>query len=131
MKEYTEYVQRLEEEDRERCASYDDVDVRELATDTVMLSLRTAKGLDMQCFREAFGESMCLSLCRVYVPYVVSGHVIFMDADRRPMTADELLVIDYEGEEMRKRLAFIRLSDPEGFLLSNELISLAFGAIAP
>lgn len=42
-----------------------------------------------------------------------------MDGDRRLITADELVVIGNEDDEMRKRLTFIRLSDPEGFLLSK------------
>ncbi|CAL5374215.1 unnamed protein product [Camellia sinensis] len=33
--------------------------------------------------------------------------------------------------EIEETVAFIRLSDPDGFLLSNELISLAFQVIAP
>ncbi|CAL1389029.1 unnamed protein product [Linum trigynum] len=134
MKDYANFVQNLDSAEAAWNRSDDrsvDAD-KDLALDVVMLSLRTARGLDVRSFAEAFGGSMVSSLCKVYKPHIESGHVVCLDKERRSMSADEfskLLVA--RGDEISGNLAFLRLSDPDGFLLSNELISLAFGAIAP
>lgn len=129
LKEYMGYVQDLEDGVMESCED-DNVDSNEAAMDVVMLSLRTASGLDLKSYREAFGSSLVISLCNVYKPYAASGHVVYMDENRRDIAEDELEILLSDEQRMEKKLAFIRLSDPDGFLLSNELISLAFGAIS-
>jgi oxygen-independent coproporphyrinogen-3 oxidase len=94
-----------------------------------MLSLRTARGLDLKRFQESFGSSLVVSLLEVYKPYVESGHVVFLDEKRRTIRIDDInnsLLYETNSE---RRVAYIRLSDPNGFLLSNELIALAFGVI--
>ncbi|KAI4365972.1 hypothetical protein MLD38_021904 [Melastoma candidum] len=129
MREYTEFVNKLESGDID-----DRVDKlpepNDLAMDVLMLSLRTANGLDVKLFREAFGDSLFLPICNIYRPYLASGYVIFMDQYREVIKAEELDAVLAEEDEAR-RAAYIRLSDPDGFLLSNELISLAFRAISP
>ncbi|KAJ1295715.1 hypothetical protein BS78_01G244100 [Paspalum vaginatum] len=129
MKEYAEWVQELEDGRWiHKCRSSD---MKDLAMDVVMLSLRTARGLDLQSFSKSFGKSLTLSLCNVFKPFVESGLVIAMDSKRRALPhIDFELDLQNEGD-FGSRVAFIRLSDPEGFLLSNELISLAFGIISP
>ncbi|XP_059642282.1 uncharacterized protein LOC132284214 [Cornus florida] len=130
MKGYMNYVQDLEDGVVDRCEN-NCIDAKDMAMDVVMLSLRTSKGLDLKSFIETFGNSFVLSLCEAYKPYVESGHVICLDEHRRTITADEFSSILSDKHKIEKVLAFIRLSDPDGFLLSNELISLAFRAIAP
>ncbi|KAL5767409.1 hypothetical protein ACOSQ2_014192 [Xanthoceras sorbifolium] len=49
---------------------------QDLSMDVVMLSLRTARGLDLKSFREAFGCSLAYSLCKAYKPFIESGHVL-------------------------------------------------------
>lgn len=95
---------------------------KDTAMDVVMLSLRTSQGLDLKCFQESFGSSVVLSLLEVYKPYVESGLVVCLDEHRKSIRVDDL-------NNAERRVAYIRLSDPEGFLLSNELIALAFGVI--
>ncbi|GER42905.1 oxygen-independent coproporphyrinogen IIIoxidase [Striga asiatica] len=116
LKDYVDYVKTLEDGSTD-CVG--PTDAKDLAMDVVMLSLRTADGLDLRRFREAFGDSVTRSICEVYTPHVESGHVIFLDEQEKCES------IPGDG------CGFIRLSDPDGFLLSNELISLAFGAISP
>lgn len=130
LKEYMGYVQNLEDGVVESCED-DRVNGNETAMDVVMLSLRTARGLDLKSFKKAFGGSLVFSLCKVFKPYVASGHVNFMDEHRRDITEDEFNSLLSDEQMVEEKLAFVRLSDPDGFLLSNELISLAFGAIAP
>ncbi|CAA3016714.1 uncharacterized protein LOC111399480 [Olea europaea var. sylvestris] len=130
LKDYMGYVQNLE--DGPVNHSEDSfTDYKDLAMDIVMLSLRTARGLDLESFGEAFGGSLLLSICQVYRPYVETGHMICSDSNGRNITSDEYSFLLSNEHKMNKVLGFLRLSDPDGFLLSNELISLAFGVISP
>jgi oxygen-independent coproporphyrinogen-3 oxidase len=54
-----------------------------------------------------------------------------MDTERHALQLSEFDVDLENKDDTGSRVAFIRLSDPDGFLLSNELISLAFGIISP
>ncbi|PSR86665.1 Oxygen-independent coproporphyrinogen-III oxidase-like protein [Actinidia chinensis var. chinensis] len=130
MKEYMHYVQNLEDGIVEHDEDYFP-DAKDMAMDAVMLSFRTDKGLDLKSFKEAFGSSLVHSLCKAYGPYVDSGHVICLDQERKNITADQFFSLLSDGHEIEETLRFIRLSDPDGFLLSNELISLAFRVISP
>ncbi|KAJ8553986.1 hypothetical protein K7X08_024664 [Anisodus acutangulus] len=130
LKDYMGYVQNLEN-GLVNCCQDSKVDAQDIAMDVVMLSLRTAKGLDLKSFGKAFGSSTILSLCEVYKPYIESGHVVCLDEQRREIIAEEFSSLLSEGDKIDEVLAYIRLSDPDGFLLSNELISLAFNAVAP
>lgn len=129
LKDYTNYVQNLESGLVD--FQEDDVDEGEMAMDIVMLSLRTSKGLELKSFREDFGSPVAVELCKVYEPYMKSGHVVFLDYRRREITEDEFSSLVLDDEKLENEIGFIRLSDPDGFLLSNELISLAFGVIDP
>ncbi|KAK6123691.1 hypothetical protein DH2020_042566 [Rehmannia glutinosa] len=102
LKEYMDYVQNLEN-GVVKCTGDGIIDSKDLATDVVMLSLRTADG-----------------------SHVESGHIICLDEQGRNVSANEFISLLSD-----EKVGYIRLSDPDGFLLSNELISLAFGAIAP
>ncbi|GAV68005.1 LOW QUALITY PROTEIN: Radical_SAM domain-containing protein, partial [Cephalotus follicularis] len=128
MKDYMSYVQNLE---KGVVAVNTVFDANDMAMDVVMLSLRTARGLDLRSFGEAFGSSLMYSLCKAYKPYIGSGHVVCLDEQRRVMTSDEFNTLILNEDEIDRGLGYIRLSDPDGFLLSNELISRAFGVIAP
>lgn len=130
MKEYANYVQGLEDGAVLNHEGNGLVDAKDLAMDTVMLSLRTAVGLHLKSFEESFGSSLVTSLCSAFEPYVKSGHVVALDEKRNPLNADEFSCMLSDNGEIDK-VAFIRLSDPDGFLLSNELISSAFAVIAP
>lgn len=128
LKEYIGYVQSLED----GLADGDEhVDAKDMAMDVVMLSLRMARGLDVKEFTTNFGKSLAFSLYGVFKPYVESGHVIALDEKGRLLTANEFNSLASNGCEVDDMVAFIRLSDPDGFLLSNELIATAFSVISP
>ena len=129
MKEYAEWVQKLE--DGTWIHESRSSDSKDMAMDVVMLSLRTAWGLDLQSFSKSFGKSLALSLCSTFRPFVESGLVIAMDMERRALPHTDFELDLQSEDDFGNRAAFIRLSDPDGFLLSNELISLAFGIISP
>ncbi|PKA51345.1 oxygen-independent coproporphyrinogen III oxidase [Apostasia shenzhenica] len=133
LKEYEQYVKKLE---MKTTAEEDDdvaiVDAKETAMDMVMLSMRTARGLDLKWFESFFGEAMKLSLCRAWRPYIDSGHIVAMDEEKRVVaTCDFELEMAGGGQRRRWEVAFLRLSDPEGFLMSNELIAISFGVLSP
>ncbi|KAJ0923811.1 putative coproporphyrinogen dehydrogenase [Helianthus annuus] len=130
LKDYTNYVKNLED-GLVDLGEEDDVDEGEMAMDIVMLSFRTSKGLEFKSFVEDFGSEVAVELCKVYEPYMKSGHVLFLDDQRREITEDEFSSLVLDDEKLENEIGFIRLSDPDGFLLSNELISLAFGVIDP
>ncbi|XP_023732722.1 uncharacterized protein LOC111880522 [Lactuca sativa] len=131
LKDYTDYVKNLEGGLVDLSQEGDDVDEWEMAMDIVMLSLRTSKGLNLKSFGDDFGSEVVVELCKVYEPYMRSGHVLFLDDERREIKEDEFSSLVLDDEKLENEIGFIRLSDPDGFLLSNELISLAFGVIDP
>lgn len=127
LKDYEEFVKELESESMAVNAAFDEKD---LAMDVVMLSMRTARGLDLKGFERSFGESAVMSLCRVWRPFVESGHAVVMDEERRAVSFDDFVLELSCDRWSGKGVTFVRLSDPEGFLISNELIAVAFGALS-
>ncbi|KAF3501371.1 hypothetical protein F2Q69_00040093 [Brassica cretica] len=72
------------------------------------------------------------SICKVYEPYVESGHIVCLDEVRREVMSDEFKkLVGNDEVKIEDHVRYLRLRDPDGFLLSNELISLAFGVISP
>ncbi|GKD72841.1 oxygen-independent coproporphyrinogen-III oxidase-like protein sll1917 [Tanacetum coccineum] len=129
LKDYTNHVQDLEAGLVDWRQDDDEVDEPEMAMDIVMLSLRTLKGLDLKSFIKDFGTEVSVELCKVYGPYMKSRHVLFLDDQRREIIEDVFGSLVLDDEKLETEIGFIRLSDPDGFLLSNELTSLAFGVI--
>ncbi|XP_010545976.1 PREDICTED: uncharacterized protein LOC104818195 [Tarenaya hassleriana] len=132
LKEYAGYVHDLENGTANWCGD-GSVDLKDVAMDIVMLSFRTAKGLELGEFGQAFGSEIVKRMCKAYEPYVESGHIVCLDGKRREVASDEFkaLIEDNNGVRIEDHVRYLRLSDPYGFLLSNELISLAFGIISP
>ncbi|XP_027338797.1 uncharacterized protein LOC113852662 [Abrus precatorius] len=126
--DYINFVQNLEN-GLVNSSAVGHIQSKDTAMDVVMLSLRTARGLDLKSFQESFGSSVVLPLLEAYKPYVESGHVICLDGERRAIRVDDLNNSFLNKTNTERWVAYVRLSDPEGFLLSNELIALAFGVI--
>lgn len=131
LKEYTKYVADLENGAANWCGD-GNVDLKDVATDIIMLSFRTSKGLELKEFGEAFGRKVVKSICKVYEPYVESGYIVCLDDMRREVMSDEFKkLVGNDEVKIEDHVRYLRLRDPDGFLLSNELISLAFGVISP
>ena len=122
MKDYASYVAALEASGGALAAPPEET----AALDVVMLALRTARGLDMEELAADFGGDLADKIFRVVEDYVGSGHVAGLDSDMGVVPASFFRRRVAAGE-----VKFLRLSDPEGFLLSNELISIIFAAISP
>lgn len=81
--------------------------------DTVMLSLRTADGLDMTAFSRMYGAENTNHVLQALRPYQQQGLVL-------PPTGPS----SEDGVGAR-----VRLADPDGFLVSNDIISSVFAAL--
>eukprot|EP01039_Chlorochromonas_danica_P009391 gene9391-10371_t len=89
----------LPEEER---AAHDRVDMEE----AIMLALRTAHGLNIQDFNITYGPQATRRVLRALKPFIESGRAV-------------------QSEDSQ----LVRLSDPDGMLLSNEIISSVFAAL--
>lgn len=78
--------------------------------DVIMLSLRTSDGLDLSAVERSFGVEVSTRIRLAAATF---------EEQQLVLTARS-----YEGAEC------IRLVDPEGFLLSNDIISSIFAAVA-
>lgn len=105
--------------------------VEDRLCDTIMLSLRLARGLDLTLISQTFGLAMSVCICKAFVPFVNSAHVIALDANQEPLSPELFSTLVSQGStsHLEKGVSFIRLADPEGFLLSNEIISSVFSSL--
>ena len=85
-------------------------DVVEQVLDVIMLRLRTSDGLQLSNFQQSYGERFAEALLRVLQRHEEAGLV-----SRIHGAGDS--VVGY------------RLTDPEGFLLSNDVMSDCFAAV--
>jgi putative oxygen-independent coproporphyrinogen III oxidase len=101
-REYFEWVDELEKNGRAiDCAV---VSIEEMLLDTLMLGLRLADGLSVDGMRSQFGDSLLTKVLEALQPYLKAGWVKII-----------------EVPEQR-----IKLTDPEGFLFSNVVLSTLF-----
>lgn len=112
--------------------------------DVLMLSLRTADGIDTQLFSQQFGDSATSKLVVALLPYIQRGIVIAYDYDGTCLQHEQLqatycsagIIAPHthhwvsSGVCGTSRLGRLRLSDPQGFLISNDVISTAFAAFS-
>lgn len=136
IKQYREFVESFEKSEGHISCPQDSKEER--ALDTVMLLLRLAQGLDLREFAEMFGGGLTAVVCEALLPFVYTGHVAFMNADRQIVDMEVVKVhtkdtgvLQFEklGVSDHSRLAYVRLTDPNGFLLSNEVIASIFSAL--
>jgi hypothetical protein len=107
--------------------------------DTVMLCLRTGDGLDLEAFRSRFGPLATARLKKALIPFVERGLVVCGNSASdnsgeagASFTGDGTSTGDAGssgGSGVGSDLdtwPVVRLSDPDGFLLSNDIISSLF-----
>ena len=83
--------------------------------DTVMLRLRLADGLDLAAVAGQHGEVAATAIRRALEPHMARGLVAAADLGRQSARAGSRF----------------RLTDPAGFLVSNDVISDVFAALRP
>ena len=132
----------------------DDQDKQEEMTDVVMMRLRTADGLDLAAFEESYGSSAARSVASALEPHSQAGLVQprssaegsnnaagMTNASAEQGGRSEEADSSRNGRSMHPDLAMnkqkglrgkrVRLTDPEGFLVSNDVISDVFAALEP
>eukprot|EP00892_Ulva_mutabilis_P006478 jgi/Ulvmu1/4201/UM019_0180.1 len=96
---------------------------RERLKEAVMLQLRLVRGINCTWLAAGFGRACTQQLLDALEPHVPAGTVVF-EVDQMLATANEvMLAVDNDVA------SHVRLSDPDGLLLSNAMISDVFVAL--
>jgi oxygen-independent coproporphyrinogen-3 oxidase len=101
-----------------------------------MLRLRTADGLDMASFSASFGPEAASAVHAALGEHIRRGLVHEMP--RLPVLSDDdddegIKALGHDGDRQIRDEEWdlrVRLSDPDGFLLSNSIISDVFAAFS-
>lgn len=84
--------------------------------ETLMLGLRLAEGIEIQTLVDHFGQEMIEKLLKLLQPFQQQGLVLIGDPHQNLMDSEPDQLIE----------GVIRFTDPEGFLLSNQILSTIF-----
>jgi len=93
----------------------------EVLLETLMLGLRLASGLSLSGLVDKFGEKTVDRIWQCLQPYWRQGWVEIVRSDGVRATLRE--------DEKPPRSGHLRLSDPEGFLFSNTILSTLFSQL--
>ncbi len=104
--------------------------------DTVMLSLRMADGLDLAAVAELHGLDAAHCIEAALEPHLASGLVSMVHQQEQLPTATHQDSQTQRNHEQRSSIRTqqwpcLRLADPGGFLVSNDIISDVFAALTP
>lgn len=100
----------------------------EQVVETIMMGLRLKQGISMASVYRVYGEQGLRQLSRAIAPHIQKGWVIVeppvtpQEPDEKPGAKSHLIPLLTANSQ-------IRLSDPEGFLMSNVVITDAFNAL--
>mmetsp|Transcript_19983 Transcript_19983/g.55628 ORF Transcript_19983/g.55628 Transcript_19983/m.55628 type:complete len:480 (+) Transcript_19983:87-1526(+) len=94
--------------------------------DTVMLRLRTADGLDMRSFAAEYGADAASRVLAAMESHFQDGLVLAIHEGREPAGPTH----PGSMQEQLRSARGVRLADPDGFLLSNHVISDVFAALS-
>jgi oxygen-independent coproporphyrinogen-3 oxidase len=105
--------------------------------DTLMLGFRLAEGVDLEALRHQFGDRPIDALVDCLTPYIQNGWVETvpsslsspsMDLSPPPLSP---ATGDMPADAAQRSGERIRLTDPEGFLFSNVVLSTVFSTLSP
>jgi len=103
--------------------------------DTVMLSLRMADGLDLAAIAEQHGANAAHRIQAALQPHLASGLVSAVEKQEQLSRAayqEPQTQSTHECSGIRTQpWPCLRLADPGGFLVSNDIISDVFAALTP
>ncbi len=97
--------------------------------DTLMLGLRLSDGLSIGQLVNEFGQPQVESLLHCVTPHIQRQWVIVTDSNGRSLSDLHRSEFQLHDVHVRSTPARIRLSDPEGFLFSNDILSDLFQAL--
>jgi putative oxygen-independent coproporphyrinogen III oxidase len=118
--EYFQWVQDLIEADGK--IDFPLTPIAEVLLDTLMLGLRLAEGLSLRSLIEQFGEPHLRQILACLQLYDRQGWVEIM-GDRSLALTEDFAALPLESR--------LRLSDPEGFLFSNVVLTRLFETLTP
>jgi oxygen-independent coproporphyrinogen-3 oxidase len=95
--------------------------------DTLMLGLRLADGLSLGELATAFGKSRVENLLRILKPYMDKRWVMVWDRATGGQLSEDFDLSDFSAQTYSPTLR-LRLTDPEGFLFSNVVLTRLFQA---
>jgi oxygen-independent coproporphyrinogen-3 oxidase len=93
--------------------------------DTLMVGLRLAEGVSLTRLSQEFGEALVKKMLKCLIPYEKEGWVVRSEA---PLEQPRLPVTLKEAHDANPSDR-LRLTDPEGFLFSNVVLSTLFEAL--
>lgn len=95
--------------------------LQDLLLDTLMLGFRLAEGLNLVELAQQFGKPILDKICQVLEPYYQQGWVEVVGMEWEAIAQLPL--------ESLPPTARIKLTDPEGFLFSNQVLADLFAAL--
>ncbi len=88
----------------------------DILLETLMLGLRLKKGIDLSQLFQQFDSTIIIKIYQTLLPYYFQKLVIFKDKSNQPII----------NQPQLENVKTITLNDPDGFLLSNMILSTLF-----
>lgn len=95
----------------------------EVLLDDLMLGLRLAEGVDMQRLRDRFGDACVIQILQIVQPFERQNWVAVLDRQGERIKPDDSDRLDHAVR--------LCLTDPEGFLFSNVVLTALFEQVTP
>jgi putative oxygen-independent coproporphyrinogen III oxidase len=90
---------------------------QEQLLENLMLGLRLAQGINLEDLSQQFGTEITAKILALLMPFYQQGLVQILDNHQNPI-------------QPNINQGFIRLTDPDGFLVSNEILSTLFAELS-
>lgn len=100
-----------------------DSDPKERLLDAIMLGLRTRQGVDMHWLHNNYGETCVRQVLKALPAHIDAGRAELVQGDE--MLSCQKALESLDSGRCKGKLA-VRLTDPSGFLTSNDIISDVF-----
>ncbi|WP_051340282.1 radical SAM family heme chaperone HemW [Planktothrix agardhii] len=94
---------------------------QEKLLETLMLGLRLAEGINLEYLSQQFGAETLAQILTILITFKNQGLVQFLDTQKQPIS---------NTIQPDLNQGFIQLTDPDGFLLSNQILSTLFAELS-
>ncbi|CAD5963974.1 Oxygen-independent coproporphyrinogen-III oxidase-like protein sll1917 [Planktothrix agardhii] len=94
---------------------------QEKLLETLMLGLRLAEGINLEYLSQQFGSETLAQILTILITFKNQGLVQFLDTQKQPIS---------NTIQPDLNQGFIQLTDPDGFLLSNQILSTLFAELS-
>ncbi|EDX84841.1 putative oxygen-independent coproporphyrinogen III oxidase [Synechococcus sp. PCC 7335] len=104
------------------------IDPEEQVVESIMMGLRLPAGIALGGVHQIYGEKGLQALGKAIAPHLQNGWLTIKSASVESASVESALLDDSNAIKLRPTDR-IQLSDPEGFLMSNVVITDAFNAL--